>query len=33
MIRAVKKARQRANSAEVVKKKVGKKILDFVLGD
>lgn len=33
MIRAVKKARQRANATSVVKADIGKKILDFVLGE
>lgn len=31
LIQAVKKARQRANTAEVVKSKVGKEILDYLL--
>ena len=33
LIRAVKKARQRANSTEVVKRNIGKQLLDYILGD
>lgn len=32
-IRAIKRARQRANQAEVIKEKMGKALFDYVLGD